>query len=185
MADQRENVLTDHAYDGIQEYDNPMPGWWVWSFILTIIFAFPYWAYFHLSGDRGIYAQLEDDMDRAAELAPKLDESEEAMLGYLDDPEVLARGEKVFQGSCAACHTADGGGLIGPNLTDEYYKNAKGIEDFVWIVRDGVDGTTMVANANLLSQQDIVKVAAYAASLRGTTPASPKEPEGEVIPAWR
>ena len=181
MAEQRHNVLKDHAYDGIQEYDNPMPGWWVWGFILTIIFAFPYWAWYHMTDGHGIYAELEADMARAAELAPKLEEGREAMLAYLDDAAILERGAKVFAGTCAACHMVDGGGSVGPNLTDDRWKNVNAIEDLVGIVRDGVPGTAMVPNGPTMSQQDIVSVAAYSATLMGTTPAVAKDAEGDIV----
>jgi len=186
MADHQKNVLTDHAYDGIQEYDNPMPGWWVWGFILTIIFAFPYWAWFHLSEDRGIYAQLDEDMARAEALAPKLEETKEALLSYLDDDEIVARGEKVFGGVCSACHTPDGGGLngLGPNLTDDRWKLISSIEQIVPLVRDGYkpeSGAEMPAHSMTHSQQEIVSVSVYVATLLGTEPSNPKEPEGDIV----
>ncbi len=107
MADHQENVLTDHAYDGIQEYDNPMPGWWVWGFILTVIFAFPYWAWFHMSDGHGIIAEFEADMARAEALAPRLDESKAAMLGYLlrHEPQPLY---VLEAGQCVSVETIGG-----------------------------------------------------------------------------
>ncbi len=187
MSDNQENVLTDHAYDGIQEYDNPMPGWWVWSFILTILFAVPYWAWFHLSEGHSIYDELAAAVVAAENSAPKLDESPEAMLGYLSDPEILAKGKAVFLGTgiCASCHVADGGGLVGPNLTDDSYIHVKQISDIMSVVRKGVIEKGMPAREGSLRQQEIVAVAAYVASMRGTTPASPKAAEGEVIAPWQ
>ncbi|MDF1798627.1 MAG: cbb3-type cytochrome c oxidase N-terminal domain-containing protein [Planctomycetota bacterium] len=185
MADQPHDVLTDHAYDGIEEYDNPMPGWWVWSFILSIIFAFPYWAWYHFADGRGVYAEHEADMERAAQLAPKLDESKQAMLGYLDNPEILAAGQQLFVAKCASCHLADGGGLVGPNMCDDNYNNIRSIEDIITVVRTGIAEKGMPAHELLLRQQQIVQVSAFTASLRGTTPATAKEPLGEPIPPWR
>jgi len=187
MSDQQENVLTDHAYDGIQEYDNPMPGWWVWLFILTIIFAFPYWAWFHLSEGHGIYDELSAAISAAEDLAPKLDESKEAMLGYLANQDILTRGQAVFVARCASCHLADGGGLVGPNMCDDSYINVKEITDIPAVVRRGVILKGMPAREGLLRQQAIVQVSAFVASLRGTTPANPKPggPQGEPISPWQ
>ena len=185
MSNNEENVILDHAYDGIQEYDNPMPGWWVWSFILTIVFAFPYWAWFHLSDGHSMIDEYNAEVARAELLAPKLDESEAAMLGYLDDPDVLARGAKTFKEICSVCHMPDGGGSVGPNMTDDSYIHIKGITDFMSVIRKGVPNKGMSAYEATLRQQEIVQVAAYMASLRGTTPANPKEAQGEVIAPWR
>jgi len=185
MSESQENVLTDHAYDGIQEYDNPMPGWWVWSFIITIAFAFPYWAWYHLADGHSLHDEYDASVVAAELLAPKLDESKEAMLGYLDNPDVLARGAERFAATCAACHFADGGGLVGPNMCDDNYIHIKEITDFMAVIRTGVLEKGMAPYEGILRQQEIVQVAAYMASLRGTKPSNPKEPQGDVIPPWR
>lgn len=185
MSDIQQDVLTDHAYDGIQEYDNPMPGWWVWSFIITIVFAFPYWAWYHLADGHSLKDEYAAQIAEAEALAPKLDESKEAMLGYLEDQDVLMRGAKTFSSICAACHFKDGGGLVGPNMTDDYYLHVRDITDFLTVIRNGVPEKGMASYEGTLRQQQIVQVAAYMASLRGTTPENPKEPQGEIIPPWK
>lgn len=185
MSSEPENVLLDHAYDGIQEYDNPMPAWWVWVFVVTILFGPLYFFYYHMTGEeRGVYAELASDMEAAQSALPPLDESREALLAYLSDEQVLAAGKAVFDGVCAACHALDGGGLVGPNMTDDSYIHIKRIEDFPAFIRVGNPAKAMQAYEDLMSQRDLVRVSAYMASLRGTTPAVSKDAEGDVIPAW-
>lgn len=185
MSTQEQDILTDHAYDGIQEYDNPMPGWWVWSFIISILFAFPYWAWFHFNDDHGIYVDLAIAMEAAADAAPDIDESPEALFAYLSDPQILAKGAKVFKGRCAACHVIDGGGFTGPNLCDDNFKVVKTLSDILVQVREGSANKAMPPHKDSLRQPDIVRVSVFAASLRGTIPASPKAAEGETIAPWK
>ena len=185
MSTEPEDVLLDHAYDGIQEYDNPMPGWWVWAFIATIVFAPFYFFYYHMSGeDRGIYAELEDDLAAASSSGTQLAETNAALLGYLEDPEIMERGKAIFDTQCMPCHSPDGGGLVGPNLTDDYYKNIKRLGDIGGTVEDGVATTAMLGWRGRLHSNEIVMVSAYVASLRGTNVPGGLAPEGEVIQPW-
>lgn len=186
MSSEPEDVLLDHAYDGIEEYDNPMPAWWVWAFIASIVFAPFYYFYYHMSGeDRGVYAELDDALAAASSSGTQLAETSAALLGYLDDPELLGLGKAIFDTQCMPCHQADGGGLVGPNLTDDHYIVIREITDIPNQIREGNLAKGMTPFKGVLSEPDIVRVAAYVASLRGTTPANPKAAEGEVIPAWQ
>lgn len=188
MASEPDNVLLDHAYDGIQEYDNPMPAWWVWVFVATILFSPLYFFYYHMTPqERGIYAELEADLEAAQAALPDLDESNAAFLGYLQDEEFLAQGKDIFDALCAACHRFDGGGLpaLGPNMTDDHYINIRELSDFPDMVRTGNLEKGMTPFEGQLSQREIVRVAAYMASLRGQVVENGKEPEGEEIPAWQ
>jgi len=113
-----------------------------------------------------------------------VDTSAAGLIAMMNDPAHLARGKTTFSTICFACHAPDGGGVagLGPNMCDDHYKNIKKIEDLVGVITHGVPGTAMVAQK--LTPREIADVAAYIASLRGTTPAKPKKPEGEVIPPW-
>lgn len=189
MASEPDNVLLDHAYDGIQEYDNPMPAWWVWVFVATILFSPLYFFYYHMTPqERGIYAELEADLEAAQAALPDLDESNAAFLGYLQDEEFLAQGKDIFDALCSACHGGDGGGLEPlrtPNMTDDFYINIRELSDFPDMVRNGNLEKGMTPFVDQLSQREIVRVAAYMASLRSTTAENGREPAGEEIPAWQ
>ncbi|WP_235935320.1 c-type cytochrome [Candidatus Laterigemmans baculatus] len=176
--------------DGIEVLDSPLPGWWKWTFFATIAFSFPYFAYYHF-GATG--RTLEDSYTRAVARNAQLQFAEigelegdaETLVRYLDEPSWLSVGKSVYQTHCIACHGAGGGGLVGPNLTDEHYKNVRAIEDIVTVINVGAGAGAMPAWQSRLEQNERVLVAAYVASLRGTTPGgSPKGPEGAVIPEW-
>ncbi len=185
---QEEDILLDHNYDGIQEFDNPLPGWWKAIFLGTILFAVPYTWWYHFAEGNSIYDQYEADVaaQEAREAAqPQLETDAKGLLVLMQDDTHLARGKATFSTICLACHAADGGGVpgLGPNLCDDFWKNVKVIEDIPNIIRNGVPGTAMAPQVSL-SPNQVADVAAYVASLRGTTPANPKEPEGEKIAPW-
>ena len=185
-----DDILLEHNYDGIQEFDNPLPGWWKAIFWLSIFFAFPYLYWFHVMDGHSVYDQYEADV--AAQVAkeearPQADTSAEGLLALMQDSGHLARGKATFATSgCTACHAPDGGGVVGlgPNLCDDFGKNVQTLNGLVTVITEGVPGTAMLPQAATLSENEIADVAAYVASLRGTTPAKPKEAEGEEMPAW-
>ena len=182
-------AATGHVYDGIQEYDNPTPGWWNWLFIITVVHSLFYWIYFH-SGVIGRTSIDEYKRAVAANMQMRFGEigdltgSRAEMIQYTNDAEWLKVGEIVYQTNCISCHGKDGGGIQGPNLTDDHYKNVREIEDLHRVVAQGANNGAMPAWQNRLHPNEVVLVACYVASLRGTVPANPKAPEGNVIAPW-
>ncbi|MDG1808594.1 MAG: c-type cytochrome [Pirellulaceae bacterium] len=183
-------VPMEHAYDGIQEYDNPLPGWWKFLFWVSIIFAPLYYFYIHSGVEgRSQIDQYNNHMASVFELRfseiGELQGDRETLLKYMNEsPEWLAVGKVVYQTNCVSCHRADGGGLVGPNLTDDYWKHVTNIEDIVKVIEDGAANGAMPAWRNRLSHQNqIVLTAAYVAAMR-KNPVSGKSPEGKEIPAW-
>jgi cytochrome c oxidase cbb3-type subunit 3 len=187
-----EEKLTDHLYDGIREYDNPLPGWWTWLFILSIVFSFFYWIYFQLgTPGRSIHDQL--DAQAAAIFELKFAEigtlvpDRETIVKYMHDDKFRAVGKAIFKANCVSCHGANGEGNVGPNLTDERWKNVKQIEDIARVIENGAANGAMPAWRTRLSHiNKIVLTAAYVASLRGSNPpgGKPPEPEAVPIPPW-
>jgi cytochrome c oxidase cbb3-type subunit III len=184
------HALTGHEYDGIEEYDNPLPGWWSTIFALTAVFAVFYVIYFHL-GEEGhdristYEAEAADVMELRFGQLGTLTADRATLLEYKDDAQWLAAGRAAFQTHCVSCHGKDGGGLVGVNLTDDHYKNITKIEDIVKVIQDGAAGGAMPAWKNRITNvNQLVLTAAYVASLRGTNVAGGKAPEGKPIPAW-
>jgi cytochrome c oxidase cbb3-type subunit 3 len=98
----------------------------------------------------------------------------------LTDAESLAKGKEIYVNACAACHKADGGGIVGPNLTDEHWINGGGIKNVFKLIAEGSkNNPTMVAWAKTLGTKEVQKVASYVLSLQGTKPAGAKAAEGE------
>ncbi len=117
----------------------------------------------------------------AAAPAPVEEEAPAALERFTDDDN-LAKGKVIFEKNCAACHAPDGGGGIGPNLTDDYWIHGGTFKDIVQTITVGVPAKGMIPWEKTLNQEKIQQVASYVATLRGTTPAQPKAPQGELVP---
>lgn len=179
--------LMNHSYDGIMEFDNPLPSWWSFAFIATIIWSAAYGYYYHFGGP-GQHMHATYDADLQAYSA-KLKErtakelasiSEESLSKAMADAAVTARGGEVFKEKCVACHLAEGQGLVGPNLTDNFQIHGTTRMDIYKTVRGGIAGTAMIAWSDQLSEKDVLAVAAYAAVLRGKNVAG-KASEGKPV----
>lgn len=181
-AVERDRIL-EHSYDGIQEYDNPMPQWWVTTFWLTIVFA----VFYYLNpGNTGVgsgrEAEYAADMAafRAAHPENTGGGNAPALLALAERKSEVAEGGKIYAGKCAACHAADGGGMIGPNLADNAWLHGGTIDSIYATVNNGVLAKGMPAWGKLLKDDELSEVVAYVWTLRGTSPAKPKEPQGVV-----
>lgn len=179
-------IILDHNYDGIRELDNVLPPWWVYMFYVTILFGAVYLVRFHIAGDYDQALEYEQEV-AAAKIA--IEEYKKTAKNLVDvntvelltDASDLSAGEKIFTTNCVACHMADGGGGIGPNLTDEYWILGGGIKNvFRTISEGGRDGKGMVAWKNSLKPVEMAQVASYVLQFQGTTPANPKDAEGEI-----
>lgn len=177
-----EDRLLDHQYDGIQEYDNPMPRWWINIFWATILYSALY--YLNVPGigvGKGQLADYEKDVAAAEARRPKEPTSnvtDAMLLGIASSPGEVAEGKSQFTTLCAPCHQPDGGGLIGPNLTDAYWIHGARPIDVHRTVHDGVQAKGMPAWSLVLKPDKLAEVVGYVLTLRGTTPKQPKGPEG-------
>lgn len=180
--------IAGHNYDGIQEYDNPTPGWWHVIFFGTILFGVLYTAVVHLSPmwptRQERYAAAESRALEAqfAELQ-QIPMGEEKVRRIMGQPKWLEMGAQVFDGNCVICHNKDGSGLVGPNMTDDHYKNVTDLAGVIGVIENGAANGAMPAHKTILNENEIALVAGYIASLRGKNLPG-KEPEGEVIPAF-
>lgn len=186
-----DDILLDHSYDGIQEYDNPLPGWWVFLFWAAILFSPAYYIYFHSGIEgRSIHDQYNAHMGSIYELRFSkigiLEPDRETILKYMnDEPKWLSVGKVIYQTNCVSCHGADGGGLVGPNLTDDSWKNVNTLVDIVKVIENGAANGAMPAWKNRLTHPNqVILTAAYVASLRKSPVPGGKAPEGNVIPGW-
>ncbi len=180
------DVMLDHDYDGIKELDNNLPPWWKYGFYLTILFSVIYMAHYHVVGSGNVQleeyqAQLaEAEMLKAERLklaANEVDENTATMM--LADADISA-GKKIYVDKCLVCHGGGGEGLVGPNLTDEYWVNGGSINDIFKIVKYGVPSKGMIAWQGQLTPIQIQQVSSYVKSLVGTNPPNPKEPQGDL-----
>ena len=179
-------LLLSHDYDGIKELDNNLPPWWVYLFYACILFSAVYLVRFEIMGGdnqemelQKELAQAKIDVEEYMKTAPDL--MDEKTVTLLTESADLAAGKEIFTTNCAACHRADGGGQIGPNLTDENWILGGGIKNvFHTITNGGRDGKGMIAWKGTLKPKEIQKIASYILSLKGSNPKDAKAPEGEV-----
>ena len=188
MSDQpNDDRLLDHEYDGIQEYDNPLPKWWLATLWGTVIFAALYALNVPGIGiGKGRLADYAADSARTASLIAQHDPlnsiTEDTVLAASRNAAIREQGRALFAANCAACHAADGGGIIGPNLTDGYWIHGGRPIDVFRTAANGVADKGMPTWKAVLSRDQLVAVAGYVMTLRGTTPASPKPPQGTPLP---
>ena len=184
--DEEGQLLLDHDYDGIKELDNVLPPWWKYMFYSSMVFAVVYLVRFHIVKEYTQTEEFEIAMEEARlsiieykKTAKDLVDVETVTL--LTDASDLSAGKKVFETNCVACHRADGGGGIGPNLTDEYWILGGGIKNvFNTLVKGGRDGKGMVSWQGILKPSEMQQVGSYLLSLQGTNPADAKAAEGDL-----
>lgn len=179
---------TGHSYDGIRELDNVIPPWFTTAFVLTILLAGVYLYRYHIAKDAPLMieeyeiemakANLEHD-EYLKKQASNIDENS---VGILTGAELEA-GKKTFTTICAACHKADGGGMVGPNLTDDYWIHGGSLKDIFKTIKYGVPEKGMISWKEQLSPQQIAQVANYILTLHGTNPPDAKEKQGELYVA--
>ena len=181
--------ISGHRYDGIREYDNPMPGWWLWIFWASVVFAVVYFLGINVFGFVNTYA---DDLDASlADLQQIRDEYEAAnpsaaidsaaLALAVADPARVTAGAALFAGQCAACHGPQGQGLIGPNMTDEYWIHGGSNMDIYRITSEGVAAKGMPPWEAVYTPEERASLTAFVRSLVGTNPPNPKEPQGELV----
>ena len=181
------DILLDHNYDGIRELDNHLPPWWKWLFYLSIGWSMIYLVAYHvfdwlpLSGEEYTNEIVRADAALEARRASMTELIDETNVEVTADAAALENGASIFSRQCAVCHQADGGGNVGPNMTDQYWIHGGDIKDLYRTIRYGVPAKGMISWESQLSPGDMRDVASFIlTNLQGTTPANPKEPQGEL-----
>jgi len=187
--EEEKNLVIDHAYDGIKELNNPVPAWFNFLFFGTMIFAATYLFYYHIGG----YGDLQDteyekemakaQVEKAAYLEKSANTIDENSVKFDNTPALLADGKTIFMANCVVCHGDKGQGIIGPNLTDEYWLHGGGINNVFKTIKYGVPEKGMISWGKNLNPKQISAVANFILSLKGTNPAGSKAPQGEKYEA--
>lgn len=180
----RSKVIAEHEYNGIQEYDNPTPGWWIWLFILTVIFAVGYFAYYQIGTGASIISLYEEAKANESKFG-ELKEDGKSLVSYMNNENMMASAKSIYSTYCIACHGPNGEGTaVGPNMTDNFYKNVKSIEEIPDVIRNGANNNLMPPWRTQLDKNQVIIISAYMASLRGKNLTGPRPAEGEEIPPW-
>ncbi len=175
-----------HDYDGIRELDNKLPGWWLYGFYACIVFAGIYLYRYHVAHSAPLsHEELQISLDKAeaekqANLKKAGNNIDENTVKLLKDPADIAAGKAIFTTICAACHRPDGGGIVGPNLTDDYWLHGGSIKDIFKTIKYGWHDKGMQSWKDNYSPKQIAQIASYIKSIHGTNPPNPKEPQGTL-----
>lgn len=181
-----DELLSNHDYDGIQELNNPMPKWWLWLFYITIIFAAVYMVRYHImkTGDLQDEEYAKEMAEAAMKAKPKTSrELSASTVTILTDEVSLIAGKVIYDKNCLVCHLAKGEGLVGPNLTDEYWIHGGSIGDIYKIIEVGNPSKGMISWKGQLTPKQMQEVGSFILSLQGSNPPNQKAPEGELYKA--
>jgi cytochrome c oxidase cbb3-type subunit 3 len=180
-----EAIPLDENHDGITELDNRVPPWFNYLFGGTIVFAALYMLDYHVWESSPLpkaeYAQelAAADISRRVRIAAEGSINEDA-LEPLKDEVSIGVGREQFTRNCVTCHGANGGGIVGPNLTDQYWINGGGIKDIYSTIKNGVPQKGMISWKLVFTPKEIQQIASFVLTLQGTNPANGKKPEGAL-----
>lgn len=186
VEEHEKDLLLDHAYDGIQELNHPLPSWWNFIFWAAIVFSTGYFVYYMFLGGPSLRDEFNKDYARVIEIQ----EAEKKKFGTFDEQRYqallaqggLKKGEEIYNNNCMPCHMEKGRGDIGPNLTDEYWLWAKGTPETIYpVVFNGVPENGMPTWSEVLSADEIYEVVSYVQSLHLTHASGGKAPQGNKI----
>jgi cytochrome c oxidase cbb3-type subunit 3 len=182
--EQEVDIDLGHNYDGIRELDNRLPPWWLYGFYACIIFACVYLWRYHvshtapLSGEEYQIAMQEAAVQKEAYLKKAANNIDETNVKFLGGASNLAAGKGIFESICAACHGKEGQGIVGPNLTDNYWIHGGTINDIFKTIKYGYPDKGMKSWKDDYSPSQIADLASYIITLHGTNPPNPKAPQG-------
>jgi cytochrome c oxidase cbb3-type subunit 3 len=177
--------MFEHDFDGIQELDNRIPPWFSTLFIATVVFGVVYLLDYHvfrtskLSGDEYAEELAAAELHRRIVMATE-GQIDETQLAALNDPNALKRGEENFKKYCVSCHGSQGQGVVGPNLTDDYWIHGGGIRNVFSTIKQGVPAKGMISWQLVFTPKQLQELASYVLSLRGTNPPGAKKAEGQL-----
>lgn len=189
MSQETKDRLLEHEADGIREYDNSLPRWWLYGFYFTIVMGVIYMFYYHVYsgsdwnvlwyGPRGAAQEYKAELAAADAEMAKAPKGPAVQMVLLTDKASLDKGKEIFNGNdnlCYTCHRNDLGGQVGPNLTDDFWIHGCKLEDIITSIKTGYPEKGMMpyGSGAKLDDAKVLQVASYIVSMRGTNPADPK-----------
>lgn len=178
---------TGHNYDGIRELDNKLPPWWLYGFYACIVFAVVYMYRFEVvhsapsTRQEYVIAMEQAEVEKEEYLKHAANKVDENSVTLLTEASALGEGKKLFGTACAPCHGPDGQGVVGPNLTDDFWLHKGGVKDIFKSIKYGVPEKGMKSWKDDFSPVQIAQIASYIKSISGTKPANAKEPQGDLF----
>lgn len=186
QSERQSDKPRDHVFDGIFEYDNDLPRWWVVMFIVTIVFSVGYMAWYHLGlfPSASLEAEYEEALatSKAATAAAGAGASAQP-IDYkvaAGDVTSMTAAKEVYSTTCAPCHGVAGQGVVGPNLTDDFWIHGPTAAAVETVISRGVLEKGMPAWGEILGPDKVRLLVSYIVSLQGSNPAEPKAPQGDA-----
>lgn len=181
MSEDQKPPLTHHRYDGIEEYDNPLPNWWIMTFLGTIIFGYIYFTHYYFGGGQTQSQELAEHLARLPQVTQKT-WNEADLQSKMEAIADLESGKMTYASKCASCHGQKGEGIIGPNLADNFWIHGKGTRvALMKVISEGVLEKGMPAWAGLITDDEMIHVAQLIRTFKGTQPPNPKSAQGEEV----
>ena len=183
---EEEDIDMGHNYDDIRELDNKLPPWWIYGFYITIIFAGIYLWRYHishtapLSAEELAIAMTKAEEEKASSLKKAGNSVDENTVKLLTASTDIEAGKKIYTTACSPCHAADGGGVVGPNLTDDYWLHGGSVKDVFKTIKYGVPEKGMQPWKGTFTPTQIAQLTSFIKSIRGSKVASAKEPQGDL-----
>jgi cytochrome c oxidase cbb3-type subunit III len=186
--DEEKNIELDHNFDGIKELDNHLPPWWKWLFYGTIAWSIVYIIIFHFTDSLPLSdEEYQNEVAMASEqrrqfiaAQPKA-QIDESTLTYSNDKAIIQKGKDLYLINCSPCHKDNGGGGIGPNLTDDYWLHGGDVKDIYATIKNGVPEKGMVSWASVMGPEQIRNVTFFVMSIHGSNPSGAKAAQGELF----
>jgi cytochrome c oxidase cbb3-type subunit III len=175
-----------HNYDGIRELDNRLPPWWLYGFYVSILFGVIYMYRYHIAHSAPLpreeyeIAVVAADKAKADYLKKSDNNVDENSVKLLTDPTSIAAGKQIFEVSCFPCHGKLGEGVVGPNLTDDYWLHGGSVKDIFKTIKYGYPDKGMKSWKDDFSPVQIADLASYIKTLHGTNPPNGKAPQGTL-----
>ena len=182
---EEKDIAMEHTFDDIVELNNPTPGWFMFMFYGTIIFAFAYMMYYHVLS----YGPLQEEeytiemekakVDKLKYLATSAGSIDENSVKITVESGAISAGQAIFNTNCVACHGDKAQGIVGPNLTDEFWLHGGKINNVFKTIKYGIPEKGMISWEKTLSPKQISEVSNFVMSLKGSKPANAKAPQGD------
>jgi len=177
-------ILLSHNYDGIRELDNRIPPWFSMLFYGTIIWAAIYFMVFHVFDDGQVQSkEYKVEIEKAKMERDFLVRTgafiNEETVKFVDDAASMAEGKEIYLKNCATCHGQNGEGLVGPNLTDDFWIHGGGVKNIFKVIKYGVPAKGMISWETQLDPKKMQSASSYIITLHGTNPPNGKTAEGE------
>lgn len=185
--EEEHQIEMDHDYDGIKELDNKLPPWWLYGFYASILFAILYMWRFEVAHtgpspvDEYKASLKVAEIQKTAYLATAANNIDETSVVILTGKQEIESGNSIFQASCAPCHGKAAEGVVGPNLTDDYWIHGGNIKDIFKTIKYGVPDKGMRSWKDEFSPKQLAQLSSYIRTVRGSNPPNAKPQQGDLF----